>query len=606
MTGADLAGGFSVGRAQDILVDVDGVSGSATYAYTGTISHDEVPMAVDELGGAGGANIATCRKCPECDVASEKRICKGSVQSQLLRLPNIDRISVSRSGPFVDNGYEWSITFYEDGDIPEMTVHSNNLYGSGSQFVTVTTIGDGAVFDECTGYKIIPSTQNLLAHRLKNYYPATQISSQNENTAVLGLLEQGRFYYGRVFAYNEIGFSHAEYTTPKYQKPMIVPKIPLGVILEVFSGTQLRVYISPPADMGGDEVSKYTIEWDTNSSFSSGNNGGALGSYAISDLSGGAPYVHTMSSLSTGVVYWVRVNAYNQMGYSFWTPSSPPKDHPRQKPLAPTDLLMGVTSSSMLTVAFDQPTNNGGDPVTSYKLEWDRQANFLSLYSYPQKGELEIDATQSYYTLFPPNGLTDNVMYYLRLSAKNQEGYGIAEFPSPQFAAPVNSVPGKVTHFNAFKVNDEPKNYTLSWNPPFIPAHGIPCSGNFTHPGPCPFGSMGVGSQADGGTAITSYIIEASTRANFNTDVRTYVYAGFQNTVNTTQYHYKVTNLTVVVHPDDVPGSEPMHWYFRVSAANVIGAGDPCAYSGFKCAGDRIITSATGSAIVSNLQDWSR
>merc|ERR1711871_1504541 len=88
---------------------------------TGTILYNEDPMAVDELGGFVPNDVATCDTgtCATCDPVA--MTCKGSVQSQLQRMLNVDDVIVTRT-PATNGGYVWSVTFLDAGDIPEMSV----------------------------------------------------------------------------------------------------------------------------------------------------------------------------------------------------------------------------------------------------------------------------------------------------------------------------------------------------------------------------------------------------------------------------------------------------------------------------------------------------
>jgi hypothetical protein len=64
----------------------------------------------------------------------------------------------------------------------------------------------------------------------------------------------------------------------------------------------------------------------------------------------------------------VRVHAHNSQGYGLPQSSSPTFGHPYIEPSPPTNVRVGVTSDTMLTVAFDLPSDNGGDNVTKFKV----------------------------------------------------------------------------------------------------------------------------------------------------------------------------------------------------------------------------------------------
>lgn len=75
---------------------------------------------------------------------------------------------------------------------------------------------------------------------------------------------------------------------------------------------------SPPAD-GGSSITKYKIEWDMEETFSSGSDGGALGSHqkvvTNSTQCGSSPCEYTVPGLAKGIPYHVRVFAYNQVSF---------------------------------------------------------------------------------------------------------------------------------------------------------------------------------------------------------------------------------------------------------------------------------------------------
>merc|ERR1711991_1305556 len=176
---------------------------------------------------------------------------------------------------------------------------------------------------------------------------------------------------------------------------------------------------------------------------------------------------YTITSLSMGQIYYVRVKAINSAGSGPTMVSTPSSEHPRQLPTAPSSVLVGVTSSSKLTVSFSHPASDGGDPITKYKIEWDRSSSFSSLLALPHRGETEVFASQNMsYTI---NSLTSGTVYYVRVSAANTVGYGAVQMSSPAFAIMYNQVPGQPTAATAVAYNKPP--LRIDWSAPFIPAH---------------------------------------------------------------------------------------------------------------------------------------
>eukprot|EP00945_MAST-04E_sp_MAST-4E-sp1_P008597 g8597.t1 len=518
---------------------------------TGVIRPDEVPMAADETPGHG--DIATCNRkiCFEC--TNGYPACKGSVQSRIEALDNVGQVEITRTAHGSKGEYSWSITFMSDlGNIPALKVVDNQVktMNNNSADVLITTIGDGVTFPPCTGQQLVTG------------------------------LVQGTMYFVRVTAFNQIGYGAAAYSKPTAQKPMVVPGVATGVTLQVVDGNSMRVFINPPQDDGGDTVTKYMVEWDILSNFSSGTNSSSLGKHEVTNLAGGAPFIYTIPSLATGVDYYVRVSCYNQMGYGLSTPSSPPYDHPRRLPTAPTKVKLGVTSSSKLTVAFDLPTDVGGDPISHFKVEWDRISNFQSRHSVPHKGEVEVDATKHrFYTISPEVGLSESITYYVRVSAKNLVGYGATQWPEPAFEQPTLQVPGVISTALVAPQTGVAGNLSVAWNYPRVPAHGLFCGGggpqNLTLPDLCPTG-MGSGQQADGGTPILSYKVEWDTSKWFNsTDpLPEHGFYVVTNLAGGEPFRYTIPNLT------------PTKKYFvRIFAYNARGDSAACAKSGLLCDG---------------------
>merc|ERR1711871_1722826 len=523
---------------------------SYTTAY---IRPDEQAMASAESYHEYGNNIANCG-CQSC--GGNYPQCRGSLQSHLERLPNIGEVLISRTKHGNKGAYSWRITFMTDlDDIPALEVVENNVRTTTNKTasVTITTIGDGATFPPCTGQQLIP-----------------------------GLI-QGSMYFIRITAFNQIGYGAGGYSKPSAQKPMVVPGVPTGVTLQVVDGTSMRVFINPPQDDGGDAVTKYMVEWDIFSNFSSGTNNTALGQHEVTNLAGGAPFIYTIPSLTTGVDYYVRVSAYNQMGYGLPTPTSPPYEHPRRIPTAPTNVKLGITSNSKLTVSFDLPTDIGGDPISHFKVEWDRISNFQSRHSLPHKGEVEVDATKHRsYTISPEVGLSENIVYYVRVSAKNLVGYGATQWPEPAFSAPTLQVAGKISTALVAPQLGVPGNLSVTWNYPRVPAHGLFCGGggpqNVTLPDLCPTG-MGSGQQADGGTPILSYKVEWDTSKWFNSTDPLPEHGFYQvtNLAGGEPYRYTIPNLT------------PTKKYFvRLFAYNARGDSAACDKTGLNCDGKRL------------------
>ncbi|CAM9849342.1 unnamed protein product [Phaeothamnion confervicola] len=468
------------------------------------------------------------------DTCPDSRLQKsGSLQMKLNMLDTLDDgVLVSRQAYGSGSGtYRWTVTFLDGGDDFSLTSLSslNNLYGTFPS-VYVWKIQVGVAYGACTGDLVVPTTGGLV---------------------------KGEAYYSRVFAYNSIGFS-APATALQPAKPMTVPGRPTSVMLEVYDAASLNVVFSPPTDDGGDTIVAYLVEWSTASTFAN------AGSARVTLLGAGAPFHRVISGLVSGTPYYVRVSARNSLGYSAPQTSSPSYQHPYQEPAAPSDVFLGITSDTMLTVSFAPPDSDGGDTVTSFLIEWDVAAGFASTVGSPHRGSVRVDADERSYTI---QYLSTGRRYYVRVSAANAAGVGLARAASPTSAYPAQQAPG--TPVAITLSNATSGEVAASWEFPVVPAHGIPCYGTVMAPVQCPTPVGGVYPGADGGDDVYEYRLQWGTTATFSASDTN---AGVRDVQSTTA---TVDGLTV-----------GLTYFFRVAARNTIQYSEFCEADGDYCTGD--------------------
>ena len=432
-TNTAIAGTFrlALNRAGNGFADNDPcVDGQKT--CTENLAFDALAMRADEAsddayGGvfcpttlAGGSNNA--RACAD-------GVAHGSMQAQLEYLANVAPGSVTvnrrptKSGASDVGEYIWSITFDnletpDDFTLVKPQEAETNL-DNGS--ITVTSLTTGMTYDACTGY------------------------------AVIKQLTTGVNYMARVSAYNSVGYSLPG-TPLTYMKPMVAPGKPTSVALTVQSSTELRVTFDPPVSTGGDDVLSYLLEadssadFDTNAASPQTINGQAFGGEHVGQvlyLDAGAPFVFTFHELSMGVKYYVRVYARNSQGYSPTAISSPSFETPRREPGSPEVVRFLPTSDRKLTVVVDDSTDNGGQAVSYYRVEWDTNVLHNSNQAPPDKGTKVVAVAQ--HTSVTLNDLSA-ATYFARASASNDMGYGTATDSSPLQLMPSRQVPGIPTN----------------------------------------------------------------------------------------------------------------------------------------------------------------
>ena len=210
-----------------------------------------------------------------------------------------------------------------------------------------------------------------------------------------------------------------------------------------------------------------------------------------------------------------------------------------------------------------------------------RNPTFSSLLSLPDKGEKILSASLNMsYTI---QSLTAGLIYYVRVSAANKQGYSGYALPTPAFGAPSNQIPGRpsgitVTQYPAAPSATADKNALfVQWSAPVVPNHGLWCSGGgslaaFAHHNACPVG-MGIGQDADGGSGITKYILEWDTVSAFGgSEDLPHKGKHEVTTLGTRPFSKKLSGLTC-----------GRNYYVRVSAYNSIGDGKTCALGGTRC-----------------------
>lgn len=290
----------------------------------------------------------------------------------------------------------------------------------------------------------------------------------------------------------------------------------------------------------------------------------------VTELSGGAPYFFTIGSLSDkltmGTFYFVRVKASNSQGYGPTVRSSPNSLNPSQTPSAPTNVFLGSTSPSMLSVTWSEPESNGGDTITGYKIEWDKSPTFNSLELAPNKGEVIVAATERGYTI---ELLAAGTIYYTQISAINGHGYGTPQKSTPLLEKPQLQIPGKPVAL-LVQAGSSSAQITVSWQRPRVPHHGYPCFGTPANPADCPLHAGGGDPMSDGGAIISKYKIEFSQDSSFP--------------VSSTGEKLVTSGSTYTLQGSDGIAAN-VNYYIRVFAYNTEGFGNPCGSAGELCDG---------------------
>ncbi|XP_031323955.2 ankyrin repeat and fibronectin type-III domain-containing protein 1 [Camelus dromedarius] len=100
-------------------------------------------------------------------------------------------------------------------------------------------------------------------------------------------------------------------------------------------------------------------------------------------------------------------------------------------PEVPANACLTVTSSTSLTVSFQEPLSVNAAVVTRYKVEWSMSKDFC-----PLAGEIIMENLQTLRCII--TGLTTGQQYFVQVSAYNMKGWGPAQTTTPACASPSN------------------------------------------------------------------------------------------------------------------------------------------------------------------------
>jgi hypothetical protein len=139
----------------------------------------------------------------------------------------------------------------------------------------------------------------------------------------------------------------------------------------------------------------------------------------------------SVGGLVTGQYYYARVFAYNQRGYGDAQTALAP-EKPMVVPGRPTGVALEVYGATSLKVLFHPPTDDGGDAVDAYLVEYATDPTYTV--GVGNVSVVMLSAGAPYYRVLP--NLATGVDYFVRVYAHNSQGYGLPQATSPTFEHP--------------------------------------------------------------------------------------------------------------------------------------------------------------------------
>jgi hypothetical protein len=276
------------------------------------------------------------------------------------------------------------------------------------------------------------------------------------------------------------------------------------------------------------------LNWQISTSASSLTTAGAgTTSTTVTQLQSGSHYTSSCvgtqqvpdgQTITNGQYYYARVFAKNSVGYSL-PQVAPTSEKPQVSPGTPTAVTLEVVSDSKLRVTFNPPSDDGGDTITSYQVEYSTDATFATFttetFNYLDGGSPFQKTVSS---------LTAGTYYYFRVRAGNSQGYGDATASTPSSLNP-HSAPDAPINV-ALRVTSHSM-LTVGWDAP----------------------------TSNGGDTITEYRIEWDTASGFNSGAST-PHKGTADVDASTFSSYTIRSLTT-----------SSNYYVRVFAKNSMGLG---------------------------------
>jgi hypothetical protein len=356
-----------------------------------------------------------------------------------------------------------------------------------------------------SGYKIEYKTGSFYSTLVENTGQVTTYSHTGMTT--------GTTYTYKISALNSIGVSTASAdvsVTPTSASAAVAPGAPTGLVATAVSPTKIDLSWNAPSNNGGYPITGYKIQYRT-------------GSDQYADLITNTDSTTTTFShngITAGQLYIYRVytiTAFATSDKSSLEVTVQPKSvSSSTAPGAPTGLVATNVSPTKIDLSWNAPSNNGGYPITGYKIEYKKgTGSYVSLVSNTA------NTTASYVH----TGLTTGTTYTYKISAISSIGTSAAsaEASATPTTESTATVPGTPTGLVATATSATQIN--LSWTAP-----------------------------SNGGSAITGYKIE------YKSGTGTYsVLVANTATASTTYSHTSLTTGTT--------------YTYKISAINAIGTG---------------------------------
>jgi len=254
-------------------------------------------------------------------------------------------------------------------------------------------------------------------------HPASTVPS----ITVTGLTN-GTAYVIKVIAKNAVGISPPSANSAP-ATPATVPGIPTAVVA-VRGNASLAVTWTAPASTGGSAITDYLVKYSSNS--------GSTWTNFVHPVST-VPSL-TVTGLTNGTAYVIKVIAKNAVGISLPSPNSAPAT-PATVPSSPTSVV-AVSGNTSLAVTWVAPASTGGSSITDYLVKYSSNGGSTwTNFVHPVSTVPSLTVT----------GLANGTAYVIKVIAKNAVGISL---PSANSAPVTPTFMSMVTVGNAGNAAD--------------------------------------------------------------------------------------------------------------------------------------------------------
>ena len=209
-----------------------------------------------------------------------------------------------------------------------------------------------------TGYEVYWRIDNLNVPSSME-----RVASLPRSYTIMGL-ESSMSYRIEVAAINLAGTGERSGSDVFVTTSVTAPNAPIGLRITAGSTTTKRITVSwsTPDDDGGAAILDYEISWSIeDEAVSSSTVSRSVTSYQI----GSSPE----QELEAGTLYQIEVSARNIIGQG--TPSQSVTERTvADRPSAPGEITATEVTSNSITVSWVVPAEDGGAPITSYRVSW--------------------------------------------------------------------------------------------------------------------------------------------------------------------------------------------------------------------------------------------